>query len=278
MCVALGTPVLGSYPVQQGVVLHLDFELGPHDMEIRYRQLMHGAGRSLSDGGAIWWRSFPPVRLDDPEAREVFTRLAQAASLIVIDPYRPAINGSENDSGTAKVLGMLGEISSETGCTFVVVHHTGKGGSARGSTAILDRAGCAWSVEETTAGTFSIRQTKRVPIPCEPLRYRIEDIGGTDPRTSRAQGLRLVETEPVVQLQKPDEVVARILDALAETGAAGLLASDLKLLVGGDPRTYHAKLNQLLAEGRVERSRDPSDGRRHTYRLGFNGPGLPLVP
>jgi hypothetical protein len=87
---------------------------------------------------------------DAPAWRE----LMAGRDLLIVDSLRAATHGrDENDSGIRDVLDMLGDLSEETGCRAIVIHHARKpsdgapeGGrySIRGSGAIFDACDCAY--------------------------------------------------------------------------------------------------------------------------------------
>jgi RecA-family ATPase len=77
-------------------------------------------------------------------------RLGQCAGLIIIDTFRAATPGAdENDSSIRAYVDLLGRVAAETGCTVLILHHAKKRGSnnktdrrelMRGSSALFDAA------------------------------------------------------------------------------------------------------------------------------------------
>lgn len=270
--IALNRKLFDRYEAAPAETLWLDFELGQRECELRLRQQIEGFGASLEDAPGLSFRSFPRLRLDDPAARDHLLKAADGRGLIVIDPLSRATSCSENDArGVSDAIAMSGEISTQTGCVVLWVHHAGKRASSglRGSSTIMDAAQCVLRVTSPGPGRITLEQTKAVPIAVPPLFLQFEEVGGIAPETRRARGLRLVEYDPDEPIedkpQKPDarhQIIA-ILEEHRE-GASGRL---LRKMVGGNTQRYVQSLRVLVAQEIVIAKPDPSDGRRTIYQL-----------
>lgn len=146
--VASGQRVFGKYPVQQGKVIHLNYDQGSRVPKSRYQRMMRAQFMAPSDlDGRLFLGNHPPVYLDDPSAEAALMVTCEGAALLIIDSFRAALRAlDENDSRVRGPLNMLIRVSEKTGVTVLVIHHSRKpgiGASAgkneiRGSSAIFE--------------------------------------------------------------------------------------------------------------------------------------------
>jgi len=142
-----GRRFLNHFPVRHGSVAHIDLEQGTQQTLRTYRSL--GLERSADLVCSV----LPSWRLTDRESVEALARAAVGRSLVIIDSFRVACLGvDENSSDFAEPLGVLGQISEATGCAFMLNHHSGKNNenrmkSARGTSAITAACSVHWSFE-----------------------------------------------------------------------------------------------------------------------------------
>lgn len=280
-CVALNLPVFGKYEVRPGQVLHIDYEMGSLQTQLKYRQIVAGLGVDLDVAPGIWFRSFPGMRLDEPGARDHLARAVEDKQLVIIDPLCRATSASDNDPRIADVLAMCGELSNQLGVTFIFLHHLGKrldvNGYGRGSSAIQDAAGCVLRVSSPERGRFLIEQVKAVPQPVAPLAFRIEEVGGLAPETRCARGLRLVEYDadsaPVITTTNKLDVRQEIIRHLEEH-PDGMGSRSLRQATGGNTSRFVQSLRVLVAQGIVVARPDPNDLRKTTYVLVRNTPAF----
>ncbi len=277
-CVALNLPLFSKYDVRAGEVLHLDYELGQHEMQVRYRQMVVGLGLDLDAAPGIWFRSYPALKLDEPDARVHLRQAMEGKQLVIIDPLSRATSATDNDPRIGDALAMTGELSNELGVAVVWVHHEGKRvgtGYGRGSSAIQDSAGCVLRVSSPERGRFVVEQVKAVPHPVAPLMFEIEEVGGIAPETRRARGLRLVEYDPdatpVVAATNKTDVRAAII-AFLEGHPEGASGRDTRKAVGGNTSRFVQSMRVLIAQNIVVVRPDPKDGRKQIYMLARNSP------
>jgi hypothetical protein len=153
MSVATGTPVFGRFPVRQGDVIHVDLDQGEHLTRQRYQQLARGRG---VDAAPIELAT-SSSKLDDPATCRELREMCRGKVLCIIDCLRNASSEEENSSAFAAPLATLAQISAETGCTFIVLHHSGKGEGRddvdilRGTSAIAGAAGVVMRVDRDDA-------------------------------------------------------------------------------------------------------------------------------
>lgn len=274
-CVALNLPLFGRYDVRAGEVLHLDYELGRHEMEVRYRQMVVGLGLELDAAPGIWFRSYP-CRLDVEGAREHLRAAMAGKALLIVDPLAKATAASDVDPRVGDIIAMCGELSNELQVPVVFVHHEGKRvgtGYGRGSSAIQDSAGCVLRVSSPERGRFVVEQVKAVPHPVAPLMFSIEEVGGIAPETRRARGLRLVEFDPdatpVIAATNKLDVRQEIIRHLEEH-PDGMSGRDLRKAVGGNTSRFVQSMRVLVAQNIVVVRPDPKDGRKQIYVLARN--------
>jgi hypothetical protein len=149
--VASGRPVWERFRVTNpGRVLHFDLEQGRYGTFRRYQRLAHAIGVTAADIEAnLQVTCFPDVYLSTPDVRSLLETECAGARLAIIDSLRAATPGvDENDSVVRTYIDNLSAVSDSTGCTFLVVHHAGKGRAGgdqreapRGSSAIFDACG-----------------------------------------------------------------------------------------------------------------------------------------
>jgi hypothetical protein len=149
--VASGRPVWDRFRVTNpGRVLHFDLEQGRYGTFRRYQRLAYAIGVTAADIEAnLQVTCFPGFYLSTPDARSVLESECAGARLAIIDSLRAATPGvDENDSVVRTYIDNLSAVSDSTGCTFLVVHHAGKGRAGgdqreapRGSSAIFDACG-----------------------------------------------------------------------------------------------------------------------------------------
>lgn len=150
VAVATGRPIWGEFRCVQGRVLHLDYEQGEYATRMRYQRLAFGLGIDPGEiAETLSLACFPGVYLTTAGIEDTFARLCDGFVLCVIDSFRAASPGvDENDSGVRIYLDILTRVSERTGCSFIVIHHAGKDQPdrdsrqvARGSSAIFDACG-----------------------------------------------------------------------------------------------------------------------------------------
>ena len=154
LALAAGAKVWGTHSIRQAYrVVHVDKEQGSRLTKRRYQRLARAMGIDLASlGEAIGAAIFPPLTLSGGCADQ-WKRIMDGRDLVLVDSLRAATPGQdENSSDIRTCLDMLGEVSEQTQCRAVVIHHARKpsedspGGrySIRGSGAIYDAIDVAY--------------------------------------------------------------------------------------------------------------------------------------
>ena len=127
LATASGSLAWGRFPVREGRVLHLDYEQGSYLTRLRYQRLADARGldpRSIE--GRLVVRPFPPWYLD-AETDDFLAGLVDGFDLVIVDSFRAACPGTEENSSDARVpLDRLTRLSERTGALSIVLHHARK--------------------------------------------------------------------------------------------------------------------------------------------------------
>ncbi len=184
---------------RHGKVLHLDYEMGT-DVIARYQRLARPLGIDLANlGERLGVVTFPGVYMTSDTFFETLGQLCKGLTLLVLDSFAAAgmgLSSGENDSSARLFLDCLTRISEATGVTIIVIHHDGKGGKARGSSAIEDAVG---SHVDITVKNEVMRLAHEKPTSgarAEPVHLRIVDVGERDFLSGTCPGLAVEPTEP----------------------------------------------------------------------------------
>ncbi len=270
-------------------VLHLDYEQGKRETQRRYQKLARGMGLVEADlQGFLEVEVMPPAKFA-VENQVFFEEAAKTRDVVLIDSFAGARDATvdENSAEARAPLDMLTAISEKTGCTFIVIHHSGKGKKddvrevARGSSAIYDAMSSMLAfVRDVGKNELSVMQAKnRGAREVAPFTLQVvdDDRGGT---TIVADSAPTAQTERAV-------LAARVVEHLERHGGtwpgsvktlkAELRVSDRKHSVLQDA------LTSLVQIGRLRMS--PGQGRAHqtVYVLEpvpvtGNSPAKPAAP
>lgn len=157
-----GRLLFGKFEVTRGRAVYLSHEMGRRVCVERARRLANGLLCAPSELKELEVGVYPRVKLNSRGARDAYLRKFDGCQLGIVDSFRRAIPGEdENDSKVCAHLDLLSEVSDLTGCSFLYLHHTGKeqprtsneGKSVdqrtlgRGSSAILDGSSSVWLME-----------------------------------------------------------------------------------------------------------------------------------
>jgi hypothetical protein len=209
---ASGTPAFGYFDTEPMKVLHFDYEQGWHATARRYQRLAIGHGiRREALENRLQVTIFPKVRLDDPNAVDVYAKLCDGAGLAVIDALRGSMpTQDENDSRIREHIDKLTHISERTGCAFVLLHHAAKPKEShadkrmvlRGSAAIFDAAGPVFvavagkSKDDPRTVSQEKMAAEAEGLPVEDFHLVVEDVPGPGNPTAGVRVLHRAITEP----------------------------------------------------------------------------------
>jgi len=132
---------------------------------------------------------FPEIRLNSPNAADIYAREFEHVDLVLIDAFRGAIPGAdENDSKVRQYLDILSGASEKTETIYSIIHHAGKPKDghadartiARGSSGIFDACGAVYVISGEGAKPKLVKQVK-TPAEAtgkmvEPFYLVIEDV------------------------------------------------------------------------------------------------------
>lgn len=202
--VALGKP-WRSMPVRQGPVVYLALE-GRAGLRSRLLAWCDGdssAARRLSGLITIGWSSFDLHRRQDVDALlRAVEALPQRPVLIVIDTLSRALPGAEENSARdmSGVIRHVDELRARTAACILLIHHSGKGESAkeRGSGALRGGMDAMLEIKATRdkasgAKVFTLQADRLRDDPeLEPISWEgVEVRIGTDEDGEPVHGVRL---------------------------------------------------------------------------------------
>lgn len=260
MAVDSGTAWLGRFDTEAGRVAYLDWENGSY--ELRRRLQAVGTARRLPPPQNLAASFFPPVYLTSPKCEGAMTELAKSHDLVIVDTLRAASPGvDENASEIREGLDVLRRVGEQTGCTFVVLHHSKKTSGSltkidareagRGSSAIFDAADVVLHItyDAGREPAFEVVQTKaRNGKAAEPFGVTIRDVDG---------GVRLdAEDLPDTSTAETDAAAAKF-EALCELVLEGvrqhpgLPRGELRERLGKRSAAVQAALERLERDGAV---------------------------
>jgi hypothetical protein len=276
-----------SNVLDRRTVLHLDFEMGAAFMAKRYQRMAVGRKIDLATlGDRLKVVSFPKANLATAGIDVALARACAGTSLCIIDSFRAAAPGvDENSSDARKYLDLLTRASDATGTAFVVLFHEGKqapGGDRpqkyvmRGTSALFDAAGSALAVQ-VDGDDMIVTQTKAsLGRSGSTFRVRLVDEGDMHTDWWLTEGIKVVavgaeqqEKEKGVQSTKTRELAiersmqsARL--ALATYGDLGMTQLIPKMVGAKDVRKE--ALDRLEASGAIVRP-EGDVGTKRPFRL-----------
>jgi len=147
------------------------------------------------------------------ECEDVWLRLMTGRDVIIVDSFAAGADlEDENEVKASRPIKFLNACSAKTGCRPILVHHTNKGGTYRGSTAIKGALDGMWTItkKEDEEGdkevTVKHEKTRGLEDVVYPRRLFIESADSDDGKCMR------VYTEQVVF--KPSKKTAEKAQAL----------------------------------------------------------------
>lgn len=234
LAVATGRDAFGKFPVTQGRVIHLSWDMGLPAIALRYRRLANGMGlapAALRD--SLFTCVHPAANLTHPDAEKVFAARFKGFSLAIIDNLRECVPGvDENDSKFGAYLTILGRAAQHAGTTVLYLHHTGKGGSGganagRGSNSVVGASGSLWLITGEGDEPRAMVHTRqhdmgdgmRPPFWLQrgPAQGNAFDVGGRS-----SFDLRAVSAKPKAGAKDPVNVVLAVIAANPGIGLQGL--------------------------------------------------------
>lgn len=242
LSIASGEKVFGAIDCARGKVAHISHELGLRVTKERYRRLGNGRLIDPTEVDMIV-SAYPKIYLNSQHAEEWYLRELEGCALVVLDSLRRALPGEdENDSAISNFLDILARVSEKLSCTFLVLHHEGKGatrdqgpgekrdqrGTGRGSSAIEDGSGCIWRVEGSGRGPRRLIQS------------RAHDDGDGEAQDIWIDLINVAVPEPPYEARKPPWRIALLEEAeIATRERAGRRKANLA--------AYAARCGEIVA-------------------------------
>jgi hypothetical protein len=280
VAVASGQPAWGRFQVEQGKVLHVDYEQGRHLTQLRYQRLAISAG-VWDELSALELVTLPPVHLDADGAVDKLGALCDGRKLCIIDSLKAAFpSAEENSADVRKWLDQLTRVSEATGCTIAVIHHARKpqkdsvGGprmAIRGSGAIYDACGTVLVFDGAQKPTIVSHDKARIlgvtvpdfalevsdhPWPVEGLDPAVAAITAVDgianETGSLRSGLVVRAADPAPEVKALDvarTLGERIVFEVRRSPGCGVRA--LRLAIGGGHKQFDDAIGLLVEDGRL---------------------------
>ena len=187
-CVALGTPFLGQYPVEQCPVLVIDYESGEFLLKRRVRQLYAGMPPGTSTHAPLWFADVEMRLTEEAHVTALIALLQERhVGLCVVDPLVHAHNGDENDSREiVRVMEAVRRVRRQCDCAFLFTHHVRKlsaqgsndaGQSLRGSSALKGTLDSYLFATKLSTGRIQVEHNKgRYAEELSPFVIEVEDV------------------------------------------------------------------------------------------------------
>jgi len=249
--VASGSPWLGR-DVRPGRALYVAAE-GAQGLGERIRALSLAWPAEVED--RLRFHTEPINLTDAGDVAEVSAIVAEdEVDLIVVDTLARTSGDSEENSATAMstIISALDTIRrANPGATIVVVHHSGKGGDLRGSSALLGGADSVLSLSGDDARTLAFKKRKEGPVGSI-VDLAFDPVVGTSSGVMSAHRGRRAPEENLSDRQ--DEAIQLFSTLFSETDATR--TEFRKALEGhgvGSEATVNRVINELVKRGLLDK-------------------------
>jgi AAA domain len=163
-CLAAGVPWLGKFGIKEPrKVLYIDKEMGARRVRWRYERLIRGAGLDSRDILFQVWAK-PPFMVDDEGVSrllKLFEEQQWQPDVIIIDSFRRVLVGDENSSNDVNNFWNDIALLTEAGITLLLIHHTNRDGTWRGSNDILAGLDTFYEIKKNKEEGCSIISTEK---------------------------------------------------------------------------------------------------------------------
>lgn len=142
---------LGRFAVKrEGTPFYVDTEYGAHEFARRLARIARAEGsdpRHVLGAVRHVWCPYMQLHHDDDAAKALLREVKlQRPPLIVLDPWRNFLVGSENNSDdTIEAMRIAAQLRDASGGVVLIPHHLNKQGETSGSRALLGRADLIFS-------------------------------------------------------------------------------------------------------------------------------------
>lgn len=217
ICVANAKPLFGCVPIQNpGKVLHIDWDQGQKFSKIYYWRLLNGHGLK-SFKNIDYFK--PEWFLDNDDIEKVMTELLSGYKLCIIDCLGSAIPMADiNDDRVRAHIDRLNNISEETGCAILLIHHepknTGKDPlkSIKGNGSIISAAGGSIHLTKEIGGKeITVTLGKKRLLKDFTISYTLDDCGEYSEKLGTEVGLLLKALGAPERVQKKRDMKMELL-------------------------------------------------------------------
>ena len=266
LSIAYGVKWLGRFPCKKGAVVYMDLESGDYELRRRIQQvyLARHSEMEEAEGGlgipneAMALCTQPNISMASETFEARVGALAIGRKLVIFDSLAAFSAGvDENTSTMREGLDKLRKIAEETGCSFVILHHTKKTPAKgdcdpremfRGSSAIFDAVDSAIFFTVQTDKPIRVEQAKnRHGQKFAPFEASITDLesGATVVRASDA---KKDDAQPRKNLSDSD-VVSDVLGYVSRN--PGCNTTEVRGNIASRSEKICAALAQLVREGKM---------------------------
>jgi hypothetical protein len=299
IAVALGKSVWGTWSVQQGPWLHLDYEQGRRQTKKLIHRLARGLGvtdeqlRALIADETIRIAVLPDLRLTTEGAADHFKRTFEGVRMVTCDSLRPMLGGlDENSSQVRGYVSALSTASEASGAAVGLIHHGGKTPAektdrtrkdmSRGSSGIVDEFQSMFVMSKKKGDLVTLvthEKDRALGMTVPDFGLRFDDVAETDDgRGDQKWGLRVSHVDRAemgAAKQTGDKTLAKAVAAVlaciaAHPGIAGTEA--VRVVLGMDALIVRAAVNALLADGKVVERKTASKGKGRRFFVGHDAP------
>lgn len=257
VCVALGEPWL-EHNTKQGVVLIVDEESGTRRLHRRIGQAIKGHP-PLREPQLVYTslNAFNMAQPDDINTLQVLIA-GQGAQLVIIDTLADIMPGKDENAvkDVQPVFLALRRIAELTSCAIVLIHHTGKAGGYRGSSAMAGAVDLLVEVSSTDGKPFiNFKTTKERDI------ERVKFAARLDINDDRAY---LVAADMLETVDRLPDGQRYVLQYLKDNGASKIE----DITAGADicsPTTARKEIYRLAKADMVARQDKGNRGGEATY-------------
>jgi hypothetical protein len=161
VCVALGKPWL-EFTTRQTKVLIVDEESGETRLNKRLGDAIRG--EIGDDSALVEYVSLAGFILNEPGDVALLEALVteRGAGLVIIDALADVMTGDENSKeDTQPIFRALRKIAEHTGAAIIIIHHSNRTGSYRGSSAIKGALDVMVKISSDDQSNFIMYQTEK---------------------------------------------------------------------------------------------------------------------
>lgn len=263
VCVATGEPWLGRL-TQAGTVLIIDEESGDRRLKRRLKKILHG--HKLGMGVQVAHTSLEMFNLlsSPVDVQYIDSIMAQLSPvLVIVDALADVMPGGDENSvrDTHPVFQKLRVLAEKHNCAVCVIHHVGKGGTYRGSSAIAGAVDLLMMVDSEQNSTVIVFKGE-LPRDTEPFIFGaqilFDDMIGT---------VRLINYAVDPGQAQLSKSMRYVVDYLQVHGRRALLEDIASAAPNCTAATARRSVYLLVDKKMVRRADSGKTGEKATYEL-----------